>query len=131
MAKTQPLPLRLGFQGEPNTPKSCYQIVTKIFANLGSNVAYLYIQVLSFTYWGTASIGTDSKMSKTKLVGDVKVTLCLTEEEGLDVLDGGKWLLMCENHGGIIQGTNKSRLWGFASTPEQFCDGCRNAKAGA
>jgi hypothetical protein len=27
MAKTQPLPLRLGFQGEPNTPESCYQIV--------------------------------------------------------------------------------------------------------
>ena len=67
--------------------------------------------------------------TKSKKVGDVIVTICLTEDEGLDVLDGGKWLLMCENHGGIIQDTNKSRLWGWASTPEQFCDGCRNAKA--
>lgn len=70
-------------------------------------------------------------MTKTKLVGDVKVTLCLTEEEGLCIEDGGKWLLMCEAHGQFIQGTNKSRLWGWASTPEQFCHGCRNEEAGA
>jgi hypothetical protein len=70
-------------------------------------------------------------MTKTKLVGNVKVTLCLTEDEGLCVTDGGKWLLMCENHGGIIQDTNKSRLWGWASTPERFCDGCRNVEVGA
>ena len=68
-------------------------------------------------------------MAKSKKVGNVKVTLCLTEEEGLDVLDGGKWLLMCETHSGIVQGTNKSRLWGWAGIPEEWCDGCRKAQA--
>jgi hypothetical protein len=68
------------------------------------------------------------KKMKTKQVGDVKVTLCLTEEEGLCVEDGGKWLLMCEAHGGIVQDTNKSRLWGWASTPEEWCDECKAAK---
>ena len=65
---------------------------------------------------------------KTKQVGDVKVTLCLTEEEGLCVEDGGKWLLMCETHGQIVQDTNKSRLWGWASTPDQWCGACKSAK---
>ena len=69
--------------------------------------------------------------TKSKKVENVIVTLCLTEDEGLDVLDGGKWLLICETHGGILQGKNKSRLWGWSNNPEQFCDGCRNAKVGA
>ena len=67
--------------------------------------------------------------TKSKKVGDVIVTICLTEDEGLDVLDGGKWLLMCETHGGIIQDTNKSRLWAWASFPSEWCEECR-AKAG-
>ena len=62
---------------------------------------------------------------KTKQVGDVKITLCLTEEEGLCIQDGGKWLLMCETHGGIVQDTNKSRLWAWASTPEEWCSECK------
>jgi len=65
---------------------------------------------------------------KTKQVGNVKVTLCLTEEEGLCIQDGGKWLLMCETHGGIVQGTNKSRLWGWSNMPTEWCDGCKHAK---
>lgn len=66
--------------------------------------------------------------TKSKKVGSVVVTLCLTEDEGLDILDGGKWLLMCETHGGITQDTNKNRLWGWSSTPSGFCDGCRYAE---
>jgi len=51
MAKTQPLPLRLGFQSEPNTLKSCYQIVTKTHP---FGLALVYTGAVSFTYWGTA-----------------------------------------------------------------------------
>lgn len=65
--------------------------------------------------------------SKKVLVGDqtVTVTLCLTEAEGLDVNDGGKWLLMCEDHGFIVQDTNKRRLWGAADEVEEWCEECR------
>jgi len=69
--------------------------------------------------------------TKSRNIDGVIVTLCLTEDEGLSITDGGKWLLMCETHGGIIQDSNKSRLWGWSKNPEQFCDGCKNAKAGA
>jgi hypothetical protein len=72
----------------------------------------------------------ESKMTKTKLVGDVKVTLCLTEDEGLCVEDGGKWLLMCEDHGFILQDTNKSRLWSNADEVTDWCEVCKE-KAGA
>ena len=68
-------------------------------------------------------------MTKSKVSGNVTITLCLAEDEGLDSRDGGKWLLMCETHGGIIQDTNKSRLWGWATQPQQFCHGCRNEVA--
>jgi len=68
--------------------------------------------------------------TKSKKVGDVIVTLCLTEDEGLCIEDGGKWLLMCETHGGIVQDTNRNRLWGWASFPQEWCEECR-AKVGA
>jgi hypothetical protein len=65
--------------------------------------------------------------SKKVLVGSetVTVTICLTEDEGLDINDGGKWLLMCENHGFIVQDTNKRRLWGAADEVSDWCEECR------
>jgi hypothetical protein len=68
--------------------------------------------------------------TKSKKVGDVIVTLCLTEDEGLCIEDGGKWLLMCETHGGIVQDTNKTRLWANANEVSDWCEECR-AKVGA
>jgi hypothetical protein len=68
-------------------------------------------------------------VAKSKKVKEVTVSICLTEEEGLDINDGGKWLLTCEAHGFILQDTNYRRLWAWASQPEQFCEGCRNAQA--
>lgn len=68
--------------------------------------------------------------TKSKKVKDVIVTLCLTEDEGLDINDGGKWLLMCETHGGIVQDTNKTRLWKAADEVTDWCGECQ-AKAGA
>jgi hypothetical protein len=65
-----------------------------------------------------------------KEIGNVKVTLCLTEDQGLCIEDGGKWLLMCETHGGIVQDTNKNRLWGWSNDPATWCYGCLNAKEG-
>lgn len=55
----------------------------------------------------------------------VTVTICLTEEEGLDIKDGGKWLLMCEDHGFIVQDTNMRRLWGAADEVSDWCEMCR------
>ena len=65
--------------------------------------------------------------SKKVLVGDeyVTVTICLTEDEGLDVLDGGKWLLICETHSSIVQDTNHRRLWAWADRSEDWCESCR------
>jgi hypothetical protein len=60
--------------------------------------------------------------SKSKKVGDTEITLCLTEDEGLSVNDGGKWLLICEKHGNILQDTNKQRLWSHASDVESWCE---------
>jgi hypothetical protein len=65
--------------------------------------------------------------SKKVLVGSetVTVTICLTEDEGLDINDGGKWLLICEDHSSIIQDTNKRRLWGSADEVSDWCEMCR------
>jgi hypothetical protein len=67
--------------------------------------------------------------TKSKKVGDVTVTLCLTEDEGLCIEDGGKWLLMCDDHGFIVQDTNKSRLWSTANEVTDWCEVCKE-KAG-
>jgi hypothetical protein len=69
--------------------------------------------------------------TKSKKVGNVTVTICLTEDEGLCVQDGGKWLLMCEDHGFILQDSNKARLWGSADEVTDWCERCKDAKAGA
>jgi hypothetical protein len=69
--------------------------------------------------------------SKSKKVGDVIVTICLTEDEGLSVKDGGKWLLMCETHGRIAQDTNYARLWSNADEVADWCEECQQAKVGA
>jgi len=66
---------------------------------------------------------------KEKIVGDVKVIMCLTEDEGLDINDGGKWLLICVTHGSIVQDTNKKRLWGWAPTPNHWCGGCKGTSS--
>jgi hypothetical protein len=66
-----------------------------------------------------------SKMAwtqKSKKVGNATVTICLTEDEGLCVADGGKWLLMCEDHGSILQDTNKTRLWAHADEVAEWCE---------
>jgi hypothetical protein len=59
----------------------------------------------------------------------VKVTLCLAIDEGLDTRDGGKWLLMCENHGVTVQDTNKARLWSNRFEVKSWCGSCRETAA--
>ena len=59
---------------------------------------------------------------KSKMVDGFKITICLTEDEGLCVEDGGKWLLMCEEHGSIVQDTNKARLWANADEVADWCE---------
>jgi len=70
---------------------------------------------------------TTTAKSKKVLVGDehVTVSICLTEDEGLCIEDGGKWLLICEDHSSIVQDTNHRRLWAWADRPEDWCEECR------
>lgn len=65
-------------------------------------------------------------MVKTKKVNNSQISLYPTVELGLTVGDGGKWVLICEDHGSILQDNNKKRLWGWANTPDTFCELCRD-----
>ena len=65
--------------------------------------------------------------TKSAKIDGVIVTLCLTEDEGLCVADGGKWLLICETHGGIIQDTNKTRLWENRFEVTDWCSECKES----
>jgi hypothetical protein len=71
---------------------------------------------------------TTTAKSKKVLVGEefVTVSICLTEEEGLDINDGGKWLLICEDHSSIVQDSNYRRLWANAEEVEDWCEECRS-----
>ena len=70
-------------------------------------------------------------MAKSIKVNNVTVTLCLAAEEGLDPIDGGKWLLMCEDHGSIVQDTNKARLWANALEVKSWCGSCQKEMVAA
>ena len=59
---------------------------------------------------------------KSKKVKGFTVTICSTESEGLCVDDGGKWVLMCEEHGSIIQSNNKNDLWAHANEVADWCE---------
>lgn len=54
----------------------------------------------------------------------MSVTLYSTDEIGLSAEDGGKWVLVCETHGHIIQDTNKRRLLGWKRYPKEWCEAC-------
>lgn len=58
---------------------------------------------------------------KSKKVKGFTVTICSIESEGLCVDDGGKWVLMCEEHGFIIQDNDKNRLWAHANEVADWC----------
>lgn len=61
---------------------------------------------------------------KSKLTGTT-VVLVEAEAQGLSVEDGGRWALICNEHGGLIQDTNKARLRGHMGEPEQWCPDCQ------
>ncbi len=63
--------------------------------------------------------------AQSKKIDGVTVTICLTEDEGLCIEDGGKWLLMCEEHGSIVQDSNYRRLWANADEVSDWCEECR------
>lgn len=52
--------------------------------------------------------------------------------EGAEVQDGGKWALLCE-HGddvgtGIVQDTNRRRLWSWAGHSVDWCCHCQQVR---
>lgn len=53
------------------------------------------------------------------------VVLVEAEKQGLSVEDGGKWALICDEHGGLLQDTNKRRLLGHLPYPETWCPTCQ------
>ena len=59
---------------------------------------------------------------KSKKIKGFTVTLVSTESEGLSVEDGGKWVLICEEHGSIIQDGDKNRLWSHANEVAEWCE---------
>jgi hypothetical protein len=60
-------------------------------------------------------------MTKTKQVGNVTVELDWAECPQ----DGGKYQLVCNTHGYLIQDDNKRRLWAFASEVAEWCGACQ------
>ena len=56
-----------------------------------------------------------------KQVGNTWVELTLADCPD----DGGKYQLLCRNHGYLIQDNNKSRLWKFASEVTEWCAACQ------
>lgn len=55
--------------------------------------------------------------------GGAVVTAYRAEEQGIAAEDGGAWALVCEEHAAITQSDSLEVL--KASTPDQWCDGCR------
>lgn len=66
-----------------------------------------------------------TQAARSKKVDGVTVSICLTEDEGLDINDGGKWLLICEAHSSIVQDSNYRRLWANADEVSDWCEECR------
>ena len=58
---------------------------------------------------------------KTKIVGNTTVSLDFADCPS----DGGKYQLLCENHGYLIQGDNKRTLWQFADDVAGWCEACQ------
>jgi hypothetical protein len=53
-----------------------------------------------------------------------RTTLAHVDYVGLDPAGGGKWVLVCEDHGFIIQDTNKRRLSAWKKHPIEWCEMC-------
>ena len=59
---------------------------------------------------------------KFKIIKGFKIELDLTENFGCSNDCGGKWAMVCVNHGFIIQDTNKARLWSHANNVADWCE---------
>ena len=53
------------------------------------------------------------------------VSLYDAREADIAVGDGGRWALVCERHGFILQDTNKARAMAHLVAGTEFCDCCR------
>ena len=66
----------------------------------------------------------DGEIARGKGKNGVTTVLCETEAQGLDPEGGGKYVLICDEHGSIIQDTSKARLKGWKNYPEEWCEDC-------
>lgn len=58
---------------------------------------------------------------------DTVVALVDAVKQQIDPADGGKWALICDRHGSLLQDTNKTRLGGHMRTPWEWCGACGKA----
>ena len=47
------------------------------------------------------------------------------------VEDGGKYQLLCDTHGYLIQDNDKNRLWKWANWPFDWCGACHDENEAA
>lgn len=71
--------------------------------------------------WSGYKAHTKARTTKTTVV------LVNAEEQGLNKEDGGKWALICDDHGYLIQDNNQANLRGFLAHPEDWCEPCRQS----
>jgi len=94
-----------------------------------SRIDSVFTELVHLSYKdGEAPRKKESEMAlkaQSKKIDGITVTICLTEDEGLCIEDGGKWLLMCEEHGSIVQDSNYRRLWANADEVSDWCEECR------
>ena len=57
-------------------------------------------------------------------------TVEFLEVFGDEILDGGRWSLVCTIHGGILQDTTKKRLLSWKNESTMWCAGCQHVAAG-
>ena len=78
-----------------------------------------YIDRLPPEQWDGYRRHTRSRKTGTTIV------LVEAERQNIDADDGGRWALVCDDHGSILQADQQANLWTWAAHSEEWCNDCR------